>query len=99
MGADPVHPIIEALALLVEVAFNNQSRIFVGHYTQFPALGIRIAPFPAINQDLVRRCFFVTGAKGAKTSLGLELFHQKIGWTFAPFLGNNNPATDYRISS
>ena len=97
VGADAVHAIVEPLALLVQVALDDQGRVLVGHHPQLPAGGIGVPPLPAVDEHLVRGGLLVAGAEGAEAALDLELLDEEIGRSFAPFLGDDHPAAQDRV--
>ena len=64
MGADAVHFVVDALAALVEVAFDLQGRKFIGNHADAPALFVGPRRAVAVGNDLVRRLVLLAFAEG-----------------------------------
>jgi hypothetical protein len=100
MRADPVHPVIEAFAFLVQITFDNQGRIFVGDYPKQPVGRVLFIPLVIpVGKHLRGSGAFIPWTERAESAGPANLFHNEVGRSLASFLGNDDPAAKNRIFS
>src|SRR5262249_2391618 len=84
VSADAIHLVKHAFGLAVQVAFNSEGRKLIGHNAHRPSRCMPLWRGPPIRIWAVglnfRWCLaFVTVAEGAKPTLVLDAFTEKIG--------------------
>ncbi len=99
MGADAVHFVVQAFPFLVQLALNDQGRVFIRHHPQRPARGVGLMVDVAVAENLRRRGLFIARAKRTKSPFADTMFNNKVCRALSPFLGNNNPAAEDRVFS
>src|ERR1700733_8799744 len=96
MGAGAVHLVVDAVAALVEVAFDLERGELVGHHAHPPTLFVGARSAIAVGEDFVRRVALVALTEGTKTT-GSHGVHFGSDRTFGPVGGDNDPASHDRI--
>ena len=101
MCADPIHAIVEAEALAVEVAFDLERRELIRHDTHGPVLAVGLHRLWPVGHDFFRRQSLLSWAKWAEgcgqrsgALQGNEIVRPSV-----PFRRNNHPPTDNRITA
>src|SRR6266446_5521946 len=96
VGADAIHLVEHTLGLLVQVAFDSESRKLVGHHAHRPAGTVLLSRGPVrartIGQNLRRSFALISVVERTKTSaLDLHRFAHKVGGPLGAIGGNNDP--------
>ena len=101
MCSDPIHSIVEAETLAVEVAFDVERGELVRHDTYGPVWAVGLHRLQSVGHDFFRRQSLLPWAKWAK-GCGQRpggMHWDKVVRPTAPFRRNNHPPTDNRITS
>ena len=92
VSANPVHLVVHALALAVQIAFDAQRRKFVRHHTHAPTRFVTAAAVP-ISQDFRRRLMLMAVIEGADSWLaGRHRLTDKIAGTLRAIGGYDDPS-------
>ena len=91
--ADAVHLVVEAVALLVEVALDPQGGELVGHHAQRQPGCVRAAARRPVGQDLGRRLGLVAGAERAEVAARRNRrARARSRWALGAVGGDDHPA-------
>src|SRR5437868_14377300 len=93
MRTDAVHAVVHTIGAAIEVSFDPQCGIFVGHYTHGPAGLITLTLTMAKGKDLRWRLGFVAGTERAKSALENYGVSDEITWSARAVGRNNDPAS------
>ena len=98
VGADAVHLVVDALAALVQLAFDLQGGELVGHDAHAPALLVGPGLAIAVGEDLGRRVAFVPLAERAedvptRRACSCVILQRPLG----ALRGDDHPAADDRV--
>src|SRR5262249_29737185 len=94
VGTDAVHLVVDALAALVQVAFDLQGGKFVRHDADAPAGLVGLGASFAVGKDFVGRLVLVARAKwavGAAAGHRLDLWRDR---SLGPVRGDDDPSAD-----
>src|SRR5437879_12217908 len=99
MRARPVHAIVDTFGLAVELAFDLQRGIAVGHYADVPSRSVVPVALGTISENF-RRCFaFIAGTKRTEASLETDWLTDEVVWALRTLRRNDHPASGDRIYS
>src|SRR5262249_10306041 len=94
MSADAVHPVVDAVAALVEVALDLQGRELVRHDADTPALVVTLRLPVAVGQDFVGRVDLGALAERAKAAGAEGLLLLRRPRPLGSNRGDDDPAAD-----
>ena len=98
VGADALHHVVDAVAALVQVAFDLEGREAVGDDANSPSGAVGARAVVAVGDDFGGRVLFMSFAEWAggrvarRRCLGLEVVR-----ALGPFVGDDHPAADDRV--
>ena len=97
VGADAAHHVVDALAALVQVAFDFQGGKLVGHHADAPAFAVALRAGLAIGDDLAGRLVFVALRRTGRSGPSAAAASSRSRAAVSPGAGDDHPAADDRI--